>query len=151
MSLPQDQFGRTVTMVTQNGQDVYTADDGHGNKVSVSFPAGSPQSDAYNSLNGQAPPGYVPPTLPLNQQYTPKEFGQYLVQQLNDANGARNLTSDQNLQMATLLSPYFILANIGDLQTLVAELPKIPVDGVLITQPMIDQFVGALQAYLAGE
>jgi len=148
--LPKDKFGRTVTMTVVGGQDVYVADDGSGNLVKVSFPSGTDQAQAYNSLEGQAPPGYVPPAPPLNQQYTQQQYGQILIARFNEANGARSLTPDQTFQIAQLLEPYFVLASTGALETLLAELPNIPVDGTLITQPLIDQFSEAIQAYLAG-
>lgn len=148
--LPNDKFGRTVTMVTQNGQDVYTADDGHGHTIQVSFPTGTDQAKAYNSLNSQAPPGYIPPTPKLSDTLDNKAFGQYVIDQFSNTNSSRNLTPDQNLQIAETLAPFFILAQAGSIQTLAAEISKIPVDGVMITQDVIDQFSALIQGYLSG-
>jgi len=148
--LPNDKFGRTVTMITQNGQDVYTADDGQGHTIQVSFPSGTDQAKVYNSLNGQAPPGYTPPVAKLSDTLDNKAFGQYIIDQFNSAHGAQNLTPDQNFQVTQLLEPFFILAQAGDIITLSAEISKIPVDGVLITQGLIDQFTALINGYLNG-
>lgn len=91
-----------------------------------------------------------PPTLPLNQQYTKIEFGQLIIDQFTQANGARGLTSDQYMQIATNFGPFFILLQTGALQTFLDEIAKVPVDGVLVTSDMISMLEQPLQAYLAG-
>jgi len=148
--LPNDKFGRSVTMATADGEDNYTVTGSDGSSFSVSFPAGTDVGQVYNSINGQAPAGYTPPAIPLNQQYTRAQFGALLIQGFSDSNGDRGLTADQNFQIAQMMAPFALLAQAGDLDTLVAEVSKIPVDGVLITQSLIDMFVGEIQAYLNG-
>jgi hypothetical protein len=150
MSLPNDQFGRTITMVTTGGEDVYTADDGQGNVITVSFPTGTAQSQVYNSLNGQAPPGWTPPQPLLSQSLTAQEFGQYVIDQFNNYNQARGLTDAQNLQLAETLSPLFELAMIGDLPNLLYAVQNLTVDGTLITTELITQFSTLIQGYLNG-
>lgn len=94
---------------------------------------------------------FTPPAaLPLNQQYTPVQFGNLMIHNFSDMNAARGLSSAQTLQLAGDLNAYFICLQLGKLQTVLDTLGDIPVDGVLITNAIIAQFNGALTAYLTG-
>ena len=93
----------------------------------------------------------TPETLvPLNQQYTPTDFGLKLMQMFSRFNVSRGLTSAQRLQIAQALAPYATMVQSGDLQGFVDVAESIPVDGVLITQPILDGFVAQIENYLAG-
>lgn len=101
--------------------------------------------DSWDGVNFSAPVA-----LPLNQQYTPVQFGNLMIHNFSDLNAARGLTSSQTLQLAGDLNAYFICLQLGKLQTVLDTLGDIPVDGVLITNAIIAQFHGALTAYLTG-
>jgi hypothetical protein len=93
----------------------------------------------------------TPETLvPLNIQYTPTNFGLKLMQLFSQYNVSRGLTSAQRLQIAQALAPYATMVQSGDLQGFVDVAGTIPVDGVLITQPILDGFVSQISNYLAG-
>ena len=87
---------------------------------------------------------------PLNEQYTKPEFGQSLIDRFSVANTERGLTSDELFLLAQNLGPYYLLLQIGALQTFYDKLGTIPVDGVVITQGVIDEFKQAVGAYLGG-
>jgi hypothetical protein len=151
-ALPSDQYGRTVTMVTQSGNDVYTVS-ASGVLFTVSFPTGTGQATVYGSINTHAPAGYVPspPSIPLDEQYTPSQYGQYLITQFTSLNAQRGLTSSQLFTLAQNLGPYYILLQTGALQSFLDNLGNIPIDGVLITTAIVTQFQTAVQAYLNGD
>jgi hypothetical protein len=88
--------------------------------------------------------------VPLNQQSTPTDFGLKLMQIFSQYNISRGLTSTQRLQIAQVLSPYATMVQSGDLQGFVDVAGSIPVDGVLITQVIIDGFTSQITNYLAG-
>lgn len=92
-----------------------------------------------------------PPPLPLNQQYTASEYGQYLIDQFTEFNTQRSLTSASLFALALNLGPFYILLQCGSLQAFLDNLSNIPVDGTVITTDIITQFQTAIQAYLAGD
>jgi hypothetical protein len=92
-----------------------------------------------------------PPSLPLNQQYTPAQYGQMLINEFTAGNAQRGMTSSQLLTLASNLGPYYILLQCGSLQAFLDESPNIPIDGVLITTAIISSFQAACTAYLQGE
>jgi hypothetical protein len=147
--LSNDQYGRSVSLATQNGQDVYTVAGNAGASFTASFAHGTPQAQAYQSINAHAPAGYVPPALPLCQQYTQQQYGQLLINNFTSGNVQRGMTPDQIFIMAQSLGPYFLLLQTGSLTTFLAKLGTIPVDGVVITNAVIAQFQGYVQAYLS--
>lgn len=58
MSTITDSYGRTITISSAQGQDVYTL-----GGLLVSFPTGTLQSQALNAIEGMAPAGYSPPKV----------------------------------------------------------------------------------------
>lgn len=147
MSLQNDAFGRVVTLVTSGGQDNYTADDGHGNILQVSFPQGTSLVRVYSSLSSQTPISYIPPSVPLQSQYTPQAYGLLAIATFVTQPG---LTPAQRKTLATNAGPYVSLVLVGDISGLLALSSSIPVDGVLITNQMITVFQAALNSYLSG-
>ena len=105
--------------------------------------------DGTNFTAPIAPPS--PPPLPLNQQYTASEYGQYLIDQFTAVNTQRNLTSAALFGLALNLGPFYILLQCGSLQAFLDSLSNIPVDGTVITTAIVTQFQTAIQAYLAGD
>jgi len=106
------------------------------------------------SYDGTNFTGPTPPTVtpaPLNQQYTPEEYGQLLINQFTAANKERDLTSTQVFALAQNLGPYYILLQCGSLQAFLDNLSNIPVDGLVITSAIITEFNNAVSAYLAGD
>jgi len=87
----------------------------------------------------------------LNQQYTPAQYGQYLIDQFTTMNTQRNLTSAQLFALAQSLGPFYILLQCGSLQAFLDNMSSIPVDGVVITTDIVNQFQTAIQAYLNGD
>jgi hypothetical protein len=148
-ALPNDQYGRTVSMVTQSGNDVYTVT-GTGSSFTVSYPHGTSQSQAYSSINAHAPAGYVPAAPLLSQTMTPAQYGQYLIDQFTAGNAQRGLTTSQLFSLAQTLGPYYILLQTGALESFLANIGNIPVDGIVITNATITQFQQAIQGYEAG-
>jgi len=60
--MDNDKYGRTVTMEEVGGYDVYTVGD---DLFTVKFPAGTPESRAYQAINSMAPADYsIPPFIP---------------------------------------------------------------------------------------
>lgn len=57
MSLPNDTYGRAVTLTTVGAIDIYVVTTG----PTVSFPKGAPITQVYNSINGMAPDSWTPP------------------------------------------------------------------------------------------
>lgn len=55
--MDNDKYGRTVTMETVGPFDVYTVG---GGLFTVSYVSGTPESKAYEAINGMAPSDYVP-------------------------------------------------------------------------------------------
>jgi hypothetical protein len=52
MSLPNDNYGRLITLVTTSGQDTYTVTDPVSGAIfTVSYDTGTPQSNAYQTIN----------------------------------------------------------------------------------------------------
>lgn len=142
-----DAYGRTITLTSVDGNDIYLADDGHGNQITLSFPQGTAFSKILLALSGNAPPGYAPPALVLNQKYTPQAFGLFVIASFIMQPG---LTPAQRKTLATNAGPYVSLALIGDLSGLLALVSTIPVDGVLITAAMITTLQTELNNYLNG-
>lgn len=103
----------------------------------------------YNGTTFIAPT--LPATPPLNQQYSPADYGQMLIDQFTASNSQRGMTSTQLFQLASNLSPFYILLQCGSLQAFLDNLSSIPVDGVMITTAIITQFQEACEAYLAGD
>ena len=55
IKLENDSFGRTVMFTTDGITDTYSVQDGNGNQYfSQGFPAGTPQDQAYNTINAMA-------------------------------------------------------------------------------------------------
>ena len=102
----------------------------------------------YNGTNFITPP--QPPVLPLNQQYDNFQFGQYIIQQFANYNKARGLTTSQNLQLASIFAAAFELAEVGDIADLLVVMQGIIVDGTIVTQTLITEFVSLLNQYLTG-
>ena len=140
-----DKYGRTVTITSSGGNDTYTF---AGN--SISFPTGTPQSNALDAINGMAPVGYVKPPVPLNQQYSAADYGQLLINQVTAYNTARALTDAQQMTFASSFSSLSILLLAGALQVVLDEIPTIPVDGVLVTAPLVASLTAQLTQYLSG-
>lgn len=60
MTTITDAYGRTITIaIDQDGEDVYSLAG-----VTVSFPTGTPQTQAVASIEGMAPADYAPPAPP---------------------------------------------------------------------------------------
>lgn len=104
----------------------------------------------YSGPNFSAPVLPAPPTIPLNQQYAPSDYGQMLIDQFTALNQERGLTSTQLFTLAANLGPFYILLQCGSLQAFLDNLSSVPVDGVMITTAIITQFQTAVQAYLNG-
>jgi hypothetical protein len=68
MSLPNDNFGRAVTVATVGAYDTYTITSTfppYPNAVfTLSFPTGTSLTQVYNTINSYYPQGYVPPAQP---------------------------------------------------------------------------------------
>lgn len=121
----------------------------------------SPYSDyiQVDVTNVSCGPGFLydgtnfssPAALPLNQQYSPQQYGQYLISQLEIMNDQRGLTSAQKLSMANSFAGFFILLQTGALQSFLDNIPSISIDGVIITNALISYFQAALQNYLNGD
>jgi len=94
---------------------------------------------------------FVPAIAPaLNTQISSADFGLKLMGEFTKYNLARGLTSTQRLAIAQALAPYAVMVQSGDLSGFVDVVGNIPVDGVLITQPIIDYFVSAISSYING-
>lgn len=63
-------------------------------------------------------------------------------------NNARGLTVGQRVQLSQVLAPAIITALSGDFPTVLAYLPNINVDGVIVTAPLIALITSAVQAYV---
>lgn len=148
MSLPNDAFNRTVTVQTTGGRDIYTAVDGSGNRVTDSFPSGTPISQVYSALNSMSTAAV--PALLMSQTMSAQQFGQYLILTAQQSSLARGLQPAQRLTMMTTLAPYVALLNSGDLSGFVSVSGSIPVDGTVIMNSTIATFVGLINQYLAG-
>lgn len=147
--LSNDQYGRTVSVQTVTGQDIYTiVDPNSGASFQVSFKTGAPQANVYQTINAMPE---SPASLPLNQQYSAADYGQMLINQFTISNTQRDLTSGQLFTMATNLSPFYILLQCGSLQAFLDNLSSVPIDGVMITTAIISGFQSAIDAYLAGD
>lgn len=54
--MPNDNYGRMVSMITIHEEDIYTVIDDSGISVfSIQFPKGTAQSIVYDSINAMAP------------------------------------------------------------------------------------------------
>jgi hypothetical protein len=60
--LINDMYGRSVYFSTDLVTVTYTVNDNQGAVFSLSFPAGTPQTQAYSSINALQPIWYVPPS-----------------------------------------------------------------------------------------
>jgi hypothetical protein len=129
--------------------DVYiVTNPSSGASFDVSFKTGTPQANAYQTINAMPE---AAPTLPLNQQYSTADYGQMLINQFTASNTQRDLTSDQLFSLASSLGPFYILLQCGSLQAFLDNLSSVPVDGTVITTAIITQFQAAINAYLAGD
>lgn len=146
MSLENDRFGKSVTVETINGLDVYRTSDGR----VASFTAGTSLPQVYESLNGMAPPEYVPPVQLMSQTMTQQQFGQFLIMTAQQSSIARGLDPSQRFTMVTTLAPYVAFLNAGDLAGFISISGNIPVDGTIITSAVVAQFTGLITSYLAG-
>jgi hypothetical protein len=105
----------------------------------------------YNGTNFLPPVIPTPPAIPLNQQYTPTQYGQLLISEFTASNTQRGLTAAQIFSVAQNLTAFYILLQTGSLQTFLDEIDNIPVDGVVITTAIVAQFQAAIEAYLADD
>src|SRR5271165_1689723 len=80
---------------------------------------------AYDGQKFSPPP---PIQLPLNQQYTESEFGQFILDQLNSTFNDPKYTSQQLFQLVQATQTYYILLQTGSLQTFLDNIGNIPVD-----------------------
>lgn len=106
---------------------------------------------SYDGTNFTAPTPPSSPPAPLNQQYTPQQYGQLLIDEFTEENKQRQLTSSQVFSLAQSLAPYYILLQCGSLEAFLDNLPNIPVDGTIITNAIITTFYNAVNAYLSGD
>lgn len=93
----------------------------------------------------------TPVHIPLNQQYTPQQYGQLLISQLTTLNTQRGLTPEQILTMANNFGGYFILLQTGALASFLEMIGSISVDGTIITTGLVTYFQNAIGAYLGGQ
>jgi hypothetical protein len=96
-------------------------------------------------------PAPLPSQRPLNQQFAPTDYGQFLIDQLSAQNVANGLTPSQVLIMETEFAAIRDCLQDGALETALTALQNVTPDGVIVTQTMLTQFEGAIQAYLAGD
>lgn len=72
MSLPNDNFGRAVTLSTIGNQDIYTITSTfppYPNAVfTLTYPTGTAEAQVYQTINSCYPEGYVPPAQPAASQ-----------------------------------------------------------------------------------
>ena len=150
MSQPNDSYGRTVTLATSNGQDVYTITEADSTTFTLSYPAGTIQGIVYAAINSMAPGNYVAPASLLSQTLSPQQFGAYVVQQFQAAEIIRNLTPGQRKTLDNSLGPYAVMLNSGDIAGFLSEIPTITVDGTIVTSVLITQITNLVQGYLNG-
>jgi hypothetical protein len=141
-----DSYQRTITVQSNvSGQDIYSF-----TGQSLSFPTGTSQAIVLSAINTMAPANWTPPSIPLNQQYSSAAYGQALIAQLGAYNTARGLTDAQTLEFAQNFDAYGAMLQAGSLQSVLDEIPSIPVDGTLVTSALVGIVQSALQNYLNG-
>lgn len=149
MSLSNDIYGRTITVATSGGSDVYTVINSDSSTFNISFPTGTLIGIVYAAINAQAPGGYVAVNL-LSQTMTNQQFGQYIIQMAQQSAITRSLSPSQRLTMATTLLPYSFMIESGDLSGFLSVIGTIPVDGVIITSAVITQMTNTINGFLNG-
>lgn len=65
-----DRFGRTISLTTKDGEDIYSADG-----VTISWPEGVAEVVVLAAFDAQAPEGWTPP-LPVPQVISDRQFFQ---------------------------------------------------------------------------
>lgn len=101
----------------------------------------------YDGTNFSNP---TPVIVPLNQQHTPQEFGQILINELSSMNSQRGLSSSQILTMANNFAGFFILLQTGALQSFLDNIGSVSIDGEIITSDVIGFFQNSIGNYLGG-
>lgn len=101
------------------------------------------------SYDGQDFVAADPVTIPLNEQYTPQKFGLKVLADLGLV--VKGADSAKIFDIAKNLSPFLPMLYMGLLQPFLDNLGQLPIDGIIITKPVIDQMKQELSEYLDGK
>lgn len=145
MSTILDGFGRTITIITTNGLDTYSFTIG-----SISVISGTSQALVLSTINALAPGNYAASLGPLNTQYTPVQFGNFLMTQTISTMAGRGLTAAQRFTFIQTAVAYIALLQAGDISGFIAKLPSIVVDGTIVKASDITYLTNQATNYLNG-
>jgi hypothetical protein len=148
--LASDIYGRSVSVETVNGQDVYTVTDPNTEATfSVSFSTGTPQSNAYTTINAM-PASVTPPAQTALQIYTAAiQFAvantMAGITQAGQTQAVMNYTAD----LAQCLSSGSLYAAMTDIEVMIADTSSTKTSlSPFITNAILYSYLNQLQAYL---
>ena len=88
--------------------------------------------------------------IPLNKTYTGIQYGARLVAAFTSAVTQLGLTPEETIALTAKLVPTMALLKAGQLPVALGLLMSIPIDGVVVTQPLITELSSMITNYLTG-
>lgn len=158
--LTNDNYGRSVTVETVDGEDVYTITNaGTGSSFSINFPTGTSLSNVYQTINAM---GEAPPAPTLTQVYTAvvvaaQNFGQQLATQYAVQNILLGITQSGKTQalidytnnLSQCLYTGSLYAALSAINVMIADISSAKTNlSPFITNDILYSYLNQIQSYL---